>query len=297
MEFWQLVFSGPGATICVCVTVLVLAVIYLIFNDKFRGLSVGYKEFKVETPKSPTVSPETPIEVIRDSKDLAETTESSKTDRPPLLALFDAADKQDREGIEVAIEQMRDDPPFGINPQELEAFKFNELLGAGFADALQNLKALEKSQPNRIAASLYLARYYFEIRALDQAETHLKTADERAQTDERKVDIALLRGEILEVTKGKKEVIEYLEKQLSAVSESSERFRLLREIGNQANAYYDTSKAILAYEQALACSPEHTETRFKLALIYGANAALKMLGVRHYRAILLQNHLHTRPAK
>ena len=293
MEILQLIFSGPGATIIICVTVLILALIYVLFNDKFRGLSLGFKEFKVETPKAPTPTNDTAVEVIQNPRDDTQSKDSTDTSRPPLMALFEASAKQDRAGIEAAIEKMRAQPPFGIGVQELDAFKYNELLGAGFLDALSDLQTIEKNQGSQIRASLYLARYYFETRAFDDAEAHLKIADERAKTDEGKVDISLLRAEILDFTKGKAEAIRILEKQLDNVSEAKERFRLLNEIGNLSKALSDDSQAIIAYEQALHYLPERIETRFRLALTYGANPSLKMLGVRHYRIILQQNHLHS----
>jgi len=97
----------------------------------------------------------------------------------------------------------------------------------------------------------------------------------------------------LEFRKGKEVAISFLDEKLNNVGDNKQRFRLLNEIGNLANATIDRARAISAYEQALRCVPENIETRFKLALIYGAIEPLKMLGVRHYRIIHQQNHLHT----
>jgi hypothetical protein len=41
MEVLKLIFSVPGATIVICLTVLTLAIIYLRSGDKFRGLVFG----------------------------------------------------------------------------------------------------------------------------------------------------------------------------------------------------------------------------------------------------------------
>jgi tetratricopeptide (TPR) repeat protein len=292
MEILALIFSGPGATISVCVTVLILVGTYLLFSEKFRGLSVGYKEFKVETPKLPASGIEAPAEVIQDPKEGVEP-KTLDASNPPFLALFDAVERQDRAGIEAAIEKMRDDPPFGFKVQELEALKFSELLNAGFTDAIENLKEIEKNQTGQILASLYLARYYFRTRSDGKAEEHLKIAEERAFTDDRKVDVALLRAEMLDFTKGKETAIAFLDGELGNIGDNKQRFRLFREIGNLSSTTSDKAKAIVAYEKALQCEPENIETRFKLALIYGTTPSLKMLGIRHYRIIHEQNHLHT----
>lgn len=272
----------------VCVTVIILVGIYVRSPEKFRGISLGYKEFKVETPKLS----EQPAEVISNPSGSVEP-KSLEVRRPPFLALFDAVEKQDRAGIEVAIDEMRDDPPFGFSPQELEAYKFSELLNAGFADAIDNLKTIEENQPNQVQASLALARYYFRMRADSEAEKHLKIADDRSHTDERKVDVAMLRAEIARTTKGREAAAEFLEAQIERIEDNKQRFRILNELGDLSSANGNRSKAIIAFERALSCEPENVDTRFKLALIYSAIAPLKMLGLRHYRIINQQNHMHT----
>ena len=139
MDILPLIFSGPGATIFICITILILVAIYLRFTDKFRGLSLGYKEFKVETPKLLEAVEEPPVEVIQGPTAGAEP-KPLEARRPPFQALFDAVERQDRAAIEAAIDEMREDPPFGYSPQELEAFKFSELLSAGFTDAIEKSK-------------------------------------------------------------------------------------------------------------------------------------------------------------
>ena len=158
---------------------------------------------------------------------------------------------------------------------------------------LRNLKTIEENDPAQIEASLSLARYYFRTGVYGNAEGHLRIADERSYTDDKKVDVALLRAEILDFTKGKEVAIAFLEEQLKKVGSGKQLFRLFNEIGNRSNATINKSRTITAYEQALRCIPEDIEARFKLALIYGAIDALKMLGMRHYRIIHQQNYLHT----
>jgi hypothetical protein len=50
---------------------------------------------------------------------------------------------------------------------------------------------------------------------------------------------------------------------------------------------------MIAYEQALLCASDKTDTRFRLALIYAETQSMKLLGFRHYRILLAQNHLDT----
>jgi tetratricopeptide (TPR) repeat protein len=291
MNILTLIFSGPGATIVVCLTVLAVATLYLAFPKRFGGLSFGYKEFKLETPEAQKPQTQASVEVIEDSRSVVKNPKAAD-EEDSFTILFRAVAKQDRKEINAACEKLKGHPIFSNDSQRFEAFKFNQLLDAGFMDALENLKEVEKTETSQIDASLHLARYYFKTRSFDDAEVHLETAEAHARADGDRATLALLRAEIIEFVSNKGEAVKYLTKQLDILSGKGERFRFLNEIGRLQKDNYKEAEAERAYEHALRLVPENVETRFKLALIYGANPSLRMLAIRHYRIILEQNHLH-----
>jgi hypothetical protein len=91
---------------------VVLVVVYVTFRERFTGLTVGYKDLKVETPKPSLPEPAASEKIVENPTADVDKKKTEELDTPPLLALLDAVDEQNRAGIEAAYEKLKDNPPF-----------------------------------------------------------------------------------------------------------------------------------------------------------------------------------------
>jgi hypothetical protein len=137
MEILNLIFSGPGATIAVCLTVLVTFILLIKFSERFEGLNLGYKGLRIELPKPLAPEPPVSVEITETPiQGVVKSNETSEASEYPLIDLFKAVDAQDRKAIDLAFNKLRENPPFGFNTHQLEMFRLNQLLMAGFLDEL-----------------------------------------------------------------------------------------------------------------------------------------------------------------
>jgi hypothetical protein len=118
-------------------------------------------------------------------------------------------------------------------------------------------------------------------------------AKQRVRLDKTKVDVALLRADLVELEVDKNAAARSLLTTLPTLEDDRQKARVYSEA---AKLYRDGKSSILAvlnYESALTLNSEDTNSRFSLALIYAEMPGLKHLAFRHYRILLQQNHNHT----
>ena len=283
MEFLQLLFSGAGATIIVCLTILTLVGVFLRWPERFSGLSFGWKDAKLEIPKAP--QPATPKATFEVAEAPGPKAVTSKEGVRPYIRLMEATESRDRPAIETAIAEMRKDHPAWLPETEVGAFGYYMLLKAGFTDVLDNLKSEERDRPNEVFASTLLARYFTALKAYERAEQHLAVAEKRAKTDAQKTRTWLARAARLEITSGR-EAADYLVQNSGTISDLGDKARLLEEAGRLYADAGGSAHAMLAYEELLRYAPENVDARFKLALLYGTHKATKLLALRHYEVVL-----------
>lgn len=288
-----LIFSPSGATIVVCLTIILLAILFIVFHRRFRGIIFGYKDVRIEVPREEI---STLIEAERDEKfskiAVEEPKKQETTKEFPIISLFDAVSEQSREGIEKAVEELRKDPPFGFTLRELEIYKWYQLVRAGFHDALNDLKKADQDRPDESYAPEYLARYYLSIRSTENTKLYLEKAEQRARGDKTRADIAILRAALVELEIDKNAAAQSLLATAPTLEDGQQKARIYAEA---AKLYRDGKNSILAalnYEIALSLNSEDTSSRFSLALIYAEMPGLKHLAFRHYRVLLQQNHSH-----
>jgi hypothetical protein len=298
MEVLKIIFSGPGAVFAVCATVLTILCVYLRNPQHFRGLILGYKDIKVELPKdvpsgsAPGTPP--PEVVVESTPSGARNPElgASEIEGPPELALADALKARDRDAIEAAIAKIRTSSLSHFTPDQFETYKLEQLLGAGFVDALEKLKEIEKRHSHSVYPSLCLAAYYLKLMAVEDAERHAEVAEMRASDEKQKQQVYLIQADIVSA-KNKLEAPLYLYGKAEALTSKEAKFTLYEKAAGLFEAGHQPLSALSAYEKALRAKPEAVATRFKAALLYSKTEPLPILAIRHYQVILSQNPRHS----
>lgn len=210
--FLQLVFSASGATIAVCVAIVVVAVIIFLLSRRFPQISLQYGSSKLEL-KRDSIATEAQHERAGVASDIP-TTIGTEKEAAAVLAgvdsqddfgnrhyeLMKAVENQDRSQIEKVFDSLKI-KPIGYAPYQLDVWKNAELLRAGFADARTELERIERENPKDSDASRALVRYYLGIRATEQARIHVDILLARAVNDEKLATAALLKLNISKTLK------------------------------------------------------------------------------------------------
>ncbi|HML07388.1 MAG TPA: tetratricopeptide repeat protein [Xanthobacteraceae bacterium] len=296
--FWQLAFSAPGATIAICVAIVVVAVIVYLLSRRFPQISLQYGSSKLElrrdlipTDTKPTqigVASDLPIATEAEKGAASAITGADSQEGKRYFALTEAVEKQDRPQIEKIFESFRL-RPIGYAPYQLEVWENVELLRAGFADARIELERIERENPKDSDASLALARYYLGIRAAEEARIHIEILLTRADSDEKLTAAMLLKSSYIESLEDRDAAIKYLLSAANKISQLQSQSKIYEALGDRYRDQKRDGLAIAAYERALACDVHNKDARFQLAYIYAQNDALQSLSLRHYRILLRQD--------
>jgi hypothetical protein len=195
----SLIFSTAGATIFICVTVIMVSIVIYLLSRRYPKISLQYKDsklelrrddFRVETKPSEigaSASPsEKPALVEKEAVEPISVVIEEEKPRPGIFDLAPAVERQDITRINEIFDEFKINPPFGGDtPYELEVWRNSELLRAGSSAAFVDLERIERQNTDGTDASEALVRYYLKIGAYQQASTHIQIFISRANTDER----------------------------------------------------------------------------------------------------------------
>lgn len=172
--FWQLLFSGSGATIAVCITIIIVAIVVYLLSRRFPQISLQYGSSKFELRREqPTieakvaqtaVGSELPAPITGVEKDVAGVLPAIGSEEDfgkQYFELRKAVEKQDRSQIYKIFETFKG-KQVSYAPYTLEVWKYAELLRAGFDEARRELERIEKENHNDTDASQALVRWGVE---------------------------------------------------------------------------------------------------------------------------------------
>lgn len=298
--FWHLVFSAPGATIAICITVIVVAAIIYRLSRRFPQISLQYGNSKLELKREPIpienefleagVASNPSITAGLD-KEAARAISSADASDDSGLRYFDlqkAIEAQDRQRIEEIFDSFKS-KPISYAPYGLEVWRNVELLRAGFADARMELERIERENPKESDASEALTRYYLGIRAIDQARRHIDILISRAESDEKLATAILLKANYIESVDDRNMAIKFLLSEVGKMSQPEGQSKVYEALGDRYRDQKRDGLAIGAYERALSCDVHNKQARFQLAYVYSQNDTLQSLSLRHYRILLRQD--------
>jgi tetratricopeptide (TPR) repeat protein len=297
IDFWQLVFSAPGATIAVCMTIIAVTIVIFLLSRRFPQISLQYGSSKLELKRGLVVVDSDVAQTglasnrsvtVGGVKEATGGADSADDSDYGIFSLEKAVQAQDRAKIEKIFERFKI-KPIGYAPYELEVWKNSDLLRAGFADARLELERIEREKTKESDASCALARYYLGIRAADQARGHIDILLARADSDEKRASAIMLKSDYIEAVDDRNTAIKFLLSEAGKLSELGAQSRIYEALGDKYRDQKRDGLAIAAYEVALRCDVHNKDARFQLAYAYSENDALQSLAVRHYRILLRQD--------
>jgi tetratricopeptide (TPR) repeat protein len=300
----SLIFSGPGATIVVCATLLIMLAVLVAIPHRLPAFNFGFKDYRFEIPPKtgapsldsaqlPTLPTDAPTigasnKAEGDDKKNTETEKYAWVDK-----LVEATRNQDKQAIEKIFDDFRINPPFKDHTDiQREVWKHSELLRAGFLESIDELEKIEDERNRDFSASLALANYYLRLKAPGKAKAHIEKVSARAENDKDRGTALLLRARFTEQSAGADQAISLLISGLKSISESGALASVYQNIGKRFCDLDRNDAAIGAYEQAIRHDVHNQEERFQLAYLYSKHEKLHSLCVRHYRILLEQNQGH-----
>lgn len=293
---FEQLFSTNGVIIVVCATIILGLVLLFLLSFRYPAINIGAGSYKIalERKSEPTALPSEVSSVsaiaVPPTKEAADkSSDQTASDSHWYIELRDAVKQQDRRKIEKIFAKFKESPPFGESPNEIEVWKYAELLRSGFDDALKSLERIEKEEISETHASQALARYYLRISSPVHAKAHVDKMLARSTTDAGRCQALLLKVECIEEDQSRAKAIEFLKSELSAQYSEEINSELYSKLGELYAEEQNNEYAVAAYEKALSCNIRNKNARFKLAYIYGQMPALKKLALRHYRILLAQD--------
>ncbi|WP_163267821.1 tetratricopeptide repeat protein [Chelativorans alearense] len=266
----ELVFSGPGATIFACLTVLVI-----FFN--FKRLSGLFDNFKFSIPGGGaieatrgTIVMEEMSASVRPSSHKAPASESeaeqeTQDDGSYFLQLYDAEEAKDVEKVREIFASLKASPE---NFREAGLGKFVEvsellsLLRAGDSGAEERLLNFEGGKEEKVEASKILFYYYLRRRCFRDASTRLDSL--KALKWGRAYDAE---SDLLEVRDGVENSIQFLLNMEESIDDDELGY-FYSELARKYKLNGDEERFRRFAELSLSRNPENSPLRFRLAWSY-----------------------------
>lgn len=282
-----LIFSGSGLGIIICLTVLVFLIAFLLFPDRFGGLKLNYKDYKVEVPSRlpapPILVSNPPTLAVEAPADEKENEQSGVESEFPIMKIFDAVEKKDRKAIEAAVIEYAKSKT-DMSALEIEDLKQFQLMRAGFSDAIDALKKLDNENPDFGEAASSLVYHYRTLKAYDLARPYVEKFIQKS-SGARKINAYQIKAKLLAESENEQSAIEFLKTTILEMGITKGVEDLYADLAERYKERNETKRAFIAYEKALKISPENDTWRFNLAYLYAREPALKMLALHHYEIL------------
>lgn len=232
----------------------------------------------------PTIKPEL-------SSDEAHDVEETKDDDNPFIGMLRAAKEGDETKLESEYQRYLKEKP-EASREDSACWRVHLRRQIGIPGAVIEYKSLEEENPDWVEPSRKLAHFYFKTSALELAHQHLETGFQRANTNEKKGPLVLLKADLLKEEGKVGKALSILYEFAQDVDERDLKSTTYQKIADIYESLGDTERMTVALEKALSIDPDNTAHRYRLAFEYGKTENLGLLSCFHYRVLLLQEPNH-----
>ena len=298
--------TGPGATImCLLFLICGFIFLYLKSEDLRKAISnllgrlskVGKDGAVFSAPPTVDASlpdqsePEIqPKQIVDQSSEVP----SSENDEDALFfkMFLDAYEGGNLETLNQTYTKLKNLPNRKMTDEDVQAHWFR--LRMRLNESVEGeLLALTESNPNWYFPYSLLARLYFDVEAIEQANKYWQEAFNRAHDDNKKREAHYFKAEIVAQSEGEKKALEYLQGVEPNAEWKDSKDYLFRKMADYQEKLGDKISQQLMLEKSLELNPTDSDLRFNLAFSYAEDRRTYLLAVYHYNLLLKQDPQNT----
>ena len=216
--------------------------------------------------------------------------EGENTEIKLKINMYTAAHDNNPDALKNAYEELSNIADRETSTEDLNSLYHYLRAKIGIAEAIDELKVLEKNNEEWTSPSYYLSLLYDSLDSYEQALMHIDTGLTKCKGNIKKIGrFHLLRADIFTHLGKPGEILGDLYDLVSKATTDRGRALIYDKLADLFEALGDLTKMRLSLEQGLRLEPEHKERRFRIAYSYADDKDWKDLAIYHYKLLATQD--------